>query len=134
MKYRWHGSNTSSGVYGLRPLDATSFHEFEQKHRVILDRMVEIYNGFAADAEVALQKGIIPPAEYQKLKRRLFKERRRFELRSELLVRPWFRRFVILCQLYGGSFRPREMLEHLPHLLPKDLHCAAVTARNRLKA
>ena len=93
--------------------------------------MVELYSCFMADAATALRNVMIGPATYERLKKRIARERRRFELRSELLVRPWLRRLTILCELYGGAFRPREMLEHLPHVLPKELRCAVVTARNR---
>jgi glycosyltransferase involved in cell wall biosynthesis len=134
VKYRWHANNTSAGVHGMRPRDAASFRRFEQKQRVALGRMVEVYNSFAADAKKALQNGMIAHAAYDKINRRIVKERRRFELRSQLLIRPWLQRLPILCELYGGSFRPREMLEHLPHLLPKELRYAVVTARNRRAA
>jgi glycosyltransferase involved in cell wall biosynthesis len=134
VKYRWHGNNRSASHYGLRPRDPGSFRYFEEKQRVALARTVELYDCFAADAETALRNGMIRPVIYGKIKDRIVKERRRFELRSELLVRPWLRRLAILCELYGGSFRPREMLEHLPHLLPKELRCAVVTARNRRAA
>ena len=134
VKYRWHGSNTTFGLHQARPQTAASFRAVQAKRRIELDRFVEVYKGFAADAERAMQEGLISREEYPVLSKCIRREGRRFELRSELLVRPWFRRFAILCELYGGSFRPREMLEHLPHLLPKDLHCAAVTARNKLMA
>ncbi|HWX19237.1 MAG TPA: glycosyltransferase [Candidatus Binatia bacterium] len=131
VKYRWHGSNTTFGLHQVHPQSAVAFQVVQEKRRCELERFVDVYKGFEADALRAKELGLIPAADYPRLKTRILRERRRFELRSELLVCPWFRRLSILCKLYAGSFRPREMMEHLPHLLPRDLYCAAVTARNR---
>lgn len=133
VKYRWHGANTTFGLHRLRPQDPASFRDFEQKSRNELERFVELYNGFEADACRAKERGLISPTEHSRLIKGIARERRRFDLRSKLPAGAWLRRLCILSELYGTSFRPREMIEHLPHLLPKRLYCAAVTRRNRLR-
>jgi len=133
VRYRWHGANTTFGLQEARPQTAASFREVREKRRIELERFIEVYKGFAADAERAMQQGLISPAEYPRLRKRIIKEGRRFKLKSELLVRPWPERLSILCRLYCSTIRPRELLEYLPCLLPRTLYCAAVTTRNRVR-
>src|SRR5207247_1187652 len=115
------------------PQTPEAFEEYRKKRRCELDRFVELYKSFAADAHTAMQKGFISAADYPKLKRKILREGRRFELRSRLFVQPWHRRLFTFCKLYFSTVRPRESLEHLPYLLPRDLYCAAVTTRNRIQ-
>lgn len=132
VKYRRHGNNLTFALCQARPQSAAGFEEVQRKRRIELDRYVEVYKCFAADAERAMQHGLISSEEYPRVKKQILKEGRRFELKSELLVRPWFRRLCILAQLYSNTIRPRELLEHSPHLLPRTLYCAALTARNKI--
>lgn len=132
VQYRWHWANTTFGLQEARPRTAPAFREFQEKRRIELERFVEVYRGFAADAERARQEGLLAPGEYRRLKKRILRERHRFELRSKLLLGPWLWRLSVFCRLYFSTVRPRELLEHLPYLLPRALHCAAVTTRNRL--
>jgi glycosyltransferase involved in cell wall biosynthesis len=132
VKYRRHGNNITFALHQVRPQNVAAFKEVQRKRRIELDRYVEVYKCFAADAERAMQQGLIPPDEYPSVKKQILNEGRRFELKSELLIRPWFRRLSIFLQLYTNTIRPRELLEHLPHLLPRTLYCAALTTRNRI--
>lgn len=133
VKYRRHGQNVTFGLHQVRPQTVAAFEDFQAKQRCELDRFVEVYKCFAADAECALRHGLIPSQKYPEVKRRILREGRRMELRKQLLVQGIFRRWAILCELYGSSFRPREMWTQLPHLLPRSLYCTAVTARNRIR-
>ena len=133
VKYRWHGSNTTFGLHQVRPQSTAAFREVQDKRRCELDRFVELYKCFASDAKRAMEQGLISQAEYPRLKNRILKEGRRFELMGQLSVRPWPQRLFILCRLYCNTIRPRELLEHLPHLLPRTLYCGAVTTRNRIQ-
>jgi glycosyltransferase involved in cell wall biosynthesis len=132
VRYRWHGANTTFGLQEARPQTAVSFRAVREKRRIELERFVEVYKGFAADAESALQQGLIDPCEYSRLRRRILRESKRFELRSSLLHRSWPGRLYAFTRLYCCSIRPRELLENLPYLLPTALYCRAVTARNRM--
>jgi glycosyltransferase involved in cell wall biosynthesis len=132
VKGRRHGANNSPGAHLIRPRDAASFREFQHKRHAELCRMVGVYDSFAADAVRAEQQGLISPAEYVRLKSRILGERRRFKLRSDLLVQVWWERTITFCKLYSFALRPRELLESSPHLLPRALHCAGVIARNRI--
>src|SRR5208282_1767143 len=98
VKYRWHGANTTFGLHQARPQTAALFRAVQAKRRVELDRFVEVYKGFAADAERALQAGLMEPAEYLKIKKRILREGRRFELRSKLFLRSWLWRLTIFCR------------------------------------
>jgi glycosyltransferase involved in cell wall biosynthesis len=132
VKYRRHGNNLTFALHQVRPQSVAVFEEVQRKRRIELDRYIEVYKCFAADAERAMQQGLIPPEEYPSVKKQILKEGRRFQLKSELLIQPWFRRLCIFFQLYSNTIRPRELLEHSPHLLPRTLYCTALTARNRI--
>jgi len=132
VKYRRHRQNLTFALHQVRPQSVAAFEEVQRKRRIELDRYVEVYKCFAADAERAMQHGLISPEQYPGVKKQILKEGRRFELKSEILVAPWFRRLCIFFQLYSNTIRPRELLEHSPHLLPRILYCAALTTRNRI--
>ncbi len=131
VKYRRHDQNLTFALDLIHPQNAAAFEDFQAKRRIELDRFVEVYKCFAADAERAMQQGLISSEEYPGVKKRILKERRRFELKRELLVQPWSRRLGIFYQLYSNTIRPREMLEYLPYLLPKALFRAGVVTMNR---
>jgi len=133
VKYRRHGQNITFALHQTRPQNAAAFEDFQAKRRIELDRFVEVYKCFATDAERAMQQGLISSAEYPGLKQLILKEGRRFELKRELLVQPWFRRMGIFFQLFSSTFRPRELLEHLPYLLPRALHRDTLITRNRIQ-
>jgi GT2 family glycosyltransferase len=132
VKYRRHGNNLTFALCQVRPQSAAIFEEVQRKRRIELERYIEVYKCFAADAERAAQQGLISPKEYPRVKKQILKEGRRFELKRELLIQPWHRRLFTFFQLYSDTIRPRELLEHTPHLLPKTLYSAAITARNRI--
>jgi hypothetical protein len=130
-KYRWHGGNTTFGLHRSPPQTEAAFEQLHLKYSRELQRFVEIYNGFEADAECARQAGLLSVREHSELQKRIARERLRFELRSRLPVQPWLRRMRIFLRLYGSSLRPREMLEHSGYLLPRNIYCVLATARNR---
>lgn len=132
LKYRRHGHNITFGLHQKRPRTLAAFEDFQRKRRCELERFVEVYKCFAADAQRALKDGLISGSDYPAVQKRIQAEGCRFRLRSELLVQPWLGRLRTFWELYCSSFRPREMLEHLPYLLPRDLYCAGVVARNRI--
>lgn len=132
VKYRRHGSNITFALHEVRPSSVAAFKDFQQKQRYELDRFIELYKCFASDAERAMQQGLISPAEYPAVKKRILYEGRRMKLRRNLLIDGWLRRWAIFCELYCRSFRPRELLTQVPHLLPRSLYCAALIARNRI--
>jgi glycosyltransferase involved in cell wall biosynthesis len=132
VNYRWHGANTTFGLEQSMPKTAASFQELLEKRRCELDRFVVLYQSFAADAARAKQLGLISPADYSHLERRIAIEQRRFQLRSDMLGRSWGRRLAIFWELYRNTFRPRELMHHLPLLLPRSVYCAATIARSRL--
>ena len=132
VKYRRHGRNITFGLHQARPRSAAAFDDVQKKARCELDRFVEVYKGFAADAERAVQQGLISSGEYPAVEENILKEIRRFELRKELLFRGWLRRWSAFCELHRGSIRPREFLTQLPHLLPRAVHRNTVVALNRL--
>jgi glycosyltransferase involved in cell wall biosynthesis len=132
VKYRRHGNNITFALQSTRPQNVAAFEDFQRKRRIELDRYVQVYKCFAADAERAMQQGLIPPGEYPGVKKQILEEGRRFELKGELLTQPWFRRLCIFFQLYAGTIRPRELLEHLRYLVPGALYRAAITTRSRI--
>jgi glycosyltransferase involved in cell wall biosynthesis len=133
VKYRRHSQNLTFALHEARPQDASAFEEFRMKRRIELDRFVEVYKSFAADAERAMQQGIISPADYPGLKKWIQMEGKRFALKRELLDQPWFRRLCIFFQLYSNTIRPREMLEHVQYLLPGKLYRHALITWNRMR-
>jgi glycosyltransferase involved in cell wall biosynthesis len=132
VKYRRHGQNLTFALHQSRPKNAAAFEDFEAKRCVEIDRFVKVYKCFAADAERALQQGLISATEYPVINRQILKECRRFELKREILVQPWFRRLGIFFQLFCNTIRPREMLEYSLYLLPKIIYRGAIIARNRV--
>jgi glycosyltransferase involved in cell wall biosynthesis len=132
VKYRRHGQNVTFGLHWSRPKNMDEFNTFQRKRQIELDRFIEIYKCFAADAAKAFKQGLIAKSEYPKLMGRIFREGRRFELKRDLLMRPWLKRVAIFPELFFNTIRPREMLEHLPYLLPKSIYCQILFARNRL--
>jgi len=132
VKYRRHDQNITFALHQVRPKTVAAFKDFQEKQLCELDRFIEVYKCFATDAECAFRQGLISSQDYPNVKSRILREGRRMELRKQLLIRGLFRRWAILGKLYSSSFRPREMLTQVPHLLPRSLHCAAVTARNRI--
>lgn len=133
VKYRRHDQNLTFALHLAHPQNAAAFEDFEAKRRIELDRFVEVYKCFAADAERAMQQGLISSEEYPGVKKQILKERRRFELKRELLVQPWSRRLGIFYQLFSNTIRPREMLQHLPYLLPRAIYCKTLTLWNRFR-
>jgi glycosyltransferase involved in cell wall biosynthesis len=131
VKYRRHGQNITFALHKKRPATPAEFEDFQVKLRCELERFLPVYDCFAADAQRAIQHGLISRVEYPAVKKRILYERRRFELKLELLVQPWFRRLGIFYQLFSNTIRPREMLQHLPYLLPKSLYRAGVISLNR---
>ena len=131
VKYRRHGQNITFALHRARPDSAAAFDDFQAKRRIELDRFVEVYKCFATDAERALQQGLISSEKYPILKMQIFKECRRFELKREMLIRSWFSRVCIFLQLYYNTIRPRELLEHAPHLLPRGMYRAWVVTLNK---
>ncbi len=133
VKYRRHGGNVTFDLERVHIRTPLSFMELQEKRRIELDRMIAVYKGFAVDAERAKQQGLIPVAAYPDVEKRIRDERRRLELRRELLVRGWPRRCGILCKLYYNTVRPRELLTQLPYLLPRELHGVLVTGLNQMR-
>jgi len=131
VKYRRHGRNITFALHQKRPATPAEFEDFQAKLRCELERFLPVYDCFAADAERAMEHGLISHAEYPAVKRRILYERRRFELRRDLVLQNWMKRFSIFAELYSSTFRPREMLEYLPYLLPKPLYRAGVITLNR---
>jgi glycosyltransferase involved in cell wall biosynthesis len=134
VQYRRHGRNVTFGLHQVRPLSAGAFEDYQTKQRCELDRFVHAYAGFARDAERAMQQGLIPTAEYQVVKKEILKERRRMELKREILDQDWLARWSIFFRLYCSSIRPRELMTQLPHLLPRSLHRAGVVMLNRARS
>jgi glycosyltransferase involved in cell wall biosynthesis len=132
VKYRRHGHNVTFGLHWARPQNRAEFADFREKRRIELDRFVEVYRCFAADAEKAFQQGLISKADFPGLISRLNQERSRFELKRELLTQPWFKRLGIFGQLFSNTIRPREMWEHASYLLPGTIHRGVLFARNRI--
>jgi glycosyltransferase involved in cell wall biosynthesis len=133
VKYRRHGQNLTFALHRARPQSAAAFEDVRAKRAIELDRFIEVYKCFAADAERAMQQGLVSSAEYPGVKKRILKERRRFELKRELLDQPWLRRMGIFFQLFSNTIRPRELLEYLPYLLPRALYCSALVTRNKIQ-
>jgi len=131
VRYRRHGQNVTFGLHQVRPQSCAAFEDVQEKRRRELDRFLDVYECFATDAERAARQGLISAAEYAVAKKQILRERRRFEFKRELLVQPWFRRLGIFCRLFSNTIRPREMLEHVPYLLPKTLYRAGVVTLNR---
>jgi glycosyltransferase involved in cell wall biosynthesis len=133
VKYRRHGQNLTFALDQVRPLNRSAFEDFVEKRIIEIDRFIKVYNCFAADAERALQHGLISAAEYPGVKRQILMECRRFVLKREILIQPWFRRLGIFFQLFCNTIRPREMLEYSSFLLPKMIYRGAVIQRNRIR-
>jgi len=131
VKYRRHDQNLTFALHLAHPQNAAAFEDFRAKRRIELDRFVEVYKCFAADAERAMEQGLILAEEYPGVQKQILKECRRFELKRELLDQPWSRRLGIFYQLFSNTIRPREMLEYSPYLLPKALFRTGVVAMNR---
>ena len=133
VKYRRHGQNVTFGLHWSRPNNMTEFKNFQQKRLIELDRFVEVYKCFGADAERAFDRGLIPKVEYPKVMKRIRSERRRFELKRELLIQPLIKRLLIFIDLFSNTLRPREMLEHTCHLLPRSMYCRILFTRNKMQ-
>ena len=131
VKYRRHARNITFALHKKRPATPAEFEDFQAKLRCELERFLPVYDCFAADAERAMEHGLISHAEYPAVKRKILYERHRFELRRDLLLKSWLKRFTIFADLYTSTFRPREMLLHMPYLLPKPLYRAGVVTLNR---
>jgi len=131
VKYRRHERNITFALHQKNPATPAEFEDFQAKLRCELERFIPVYDCFAADAERAVEHGLISHAEYPTVKSKILYERHRFELRRDLLLKNWLKRFSIFTELYSSTFRPREMLGYLPYLLPKELYRAAVVALNR---
>jgi glycosyltransferase involved in cell wall biosynthesis len=132
--YRWHGANTTFGLHEAQPKTQESFREMQKKKKIELDRYVDLYECFASDADRAAESGLISPALYLELKKRIRKEGRRFKLKSDLLTQSWLDRLGSFAGLYYNSIRPREMLENVPYLLPRELYCAAAVAKFKISS
>ena len=132
VKYRRHGSNVTFALHELRPKNVKIFREAQEKRRLELKRLAELYHCFAADTKHALDRGLISAEECTRLHKLILLESRRFELRSQLFAHSWAKRFSIFCELYFRALRPRELVENLPHLFPRALHCCGVIVRNRI--
>ena len=133
VKYRRHGHNLTFALHQARPQSVAAFKDFCAKRVIELDRFVEVYKGFAADAEVAMRQGLVSQAAYPALRKQILFEGRRFELKRELLLQPCLRRPVVFWRLFFNTLRPREMLEYLPFLLPRKLHCWLLVSRNKIQ-
>ncbi|MEI8341515.1 MAG: glycosyltransferase [Verrucomicrobiota bacterium] len=132
VKYRRHRSNVTFALHGARPCTAVDFSDYQQKQYCELDRFIAVYQCFEADAEKASRHGLISTAQYPEVKKRILREGRRLQLRRDLLVEGWFRRWAIFFALYCSSIRPRELLTQIKHLLPRGIYRAGLLARNRL--
>lgn len=133
VKYRRHGNNVTFALHQARPQTKAAFDEVQRKRRCELDRFVESYKGFAADALQAFKQGLISPAEYVTARKTIRREGRRMELKRELLDCGVTRRWTIFLQLYCGTFRPRETFQHLPFLLPRSIYRSSVTRFNSMR-
>lgn len=133
VQYRRHGRNITFGLRQSRPQSGAAFEEVQDKRRCEMDRFVEVYKCFAADAERAWQQGLIPATEYPAVRKMILTELRRTELKRELLIRGWFRRCAVFFQLYRNAIRPRELLTQLPFLMPKTLHRGGVVMLNKVR-
>ena len=133
VKYRRHSQNITFALHLSRPQNAAEFESYQAKRSIELDRCIAAYQCFAADAERAFQKGLISAVDYPFYKNMILRERRRFELKRELLVQPWVRRLCIFWQLFSNTLRPRECIEYTPYLLPNIFYRYAVTTWNRAR-
>lgn len=134
VRYRRHAQNITFALHNLKRSTREAVREHEQKRAVELERFVTLYEGFAKDAERAGTLGLISVDSLPAVRRCILREGRRFELRRQLLLRPWLERVRIFCALYFTTVRPREALENLRFLLPKDLYIPLLLARQRWQA
>jgi len=134
VRYRRHARNITFALHNFRRPTREAVREHEQKRATELERFVRLYEGFARDAERAASLGLISAGVLPAVRRGILREGRRFELRRQLLLRPWLDRVRIFCALYLTTIRPREALENARFLLPKEIYIPVLLARERWHA
>ncbi|MGO8925734.1 MAG: glycosyltransferase [Limisphaerales bacterium] len=131
VKYRRHGGNITFDLDRVHNRTPLSFTEVQRKRLVELERTIAVYSSFSDDAARAKQQGLISPEEYPAVQKKIRDECWRLELRRQLLVRGWLKRWAVFCRLYCSTVRPRELMTQLPHLVPRSLYRASFNIVNR---
>ena len=133
VKYRRHGANVTFALHQKKPGTLEAFEDFQRKYICELERFVAVYKSFAADAQRAMDLGLLKSTQYSLVQKQIERERQRFELRIRLMRESWWRRCNLFCRLYLGSIRPREMWTQAQHLLPRRVYRSALIAWNKAR-